>query len=163
MLVMPPGAKRISSRATFFYKLVFPVIWFVALGLVVLFGLLNTSVATGTMLPFLIMPIFMVGIGYVIFRALLVGLMDEVWDNGTELLVVNGRHVEHVPLSGIVNINYSGLTNPKRATLQLRLPGRWGTKLSFIPVRSSMSIWNLMDNKMIDGLIERVDEARRNP
>lgn len=163
MLVMPPGAKRISSQGTFFYKLAFPIIWFGVLGSVVLLGLLNTSMAAGTMLPFIIMPIFMAGIGYVIFRALLTGLMDEVWDNGKELLVVNGGHVEHVPLAGIININYSGLTNPKRATLQLRQPGRWGTKLSFIPVRSSMSIWNLMDNKVIDALIARVDEARQKP
>lgn len=161
MLVMPPGAKRISSGMTFFYKSIFPVLWFGALGVVVLLGLLNTSLAAGTMLPFIIMPVFMAGIGYVIFRALLAGLMDEVWDNGKELLVVNGGHVEHVPLASISNINYSGLTNPKRATLHLRQPGRWGAKLSFIPLRSSMSLWNLMDNKLIDELIARVDEARR--
>lgn len=163
MLVMPTGAKRISSRMTSFYKFIFPVLWFGALGTVVLLGLLNTAVAAGSMLPFIVMPVFMAGIGFVIFRALLAGLMDEVWDNGKELLVVNGGHVEHVPFASIININYSGLTNPKRATLQLRKPGRWGAKLSFIPVRSSMSLWNLMDNKVIDELIERVDEARRQP
>jgi hypothetical protein len=161
MLVMPSGAKRISSRMTSFYKFAFPILWFGALGLVVLLGFMNVVAMTATELPFLIMPIFMAGIGYIIYRALLVGLMDEIWDNGKELLVVNGGHVEHVPFREIVNVSYMGLTNPKRATLLLRKPGRWGTKLSFIPVRGSISLWNLMDNKMLDELILRIDEARR--
>lgn len=161
MLVMPPGAKRISSRMTSFYKFVFPLLWLGALGIFVLLGFMNVVAMAQSAIPFFIMPIFMAGIGYVVYRALLAGLMDEVWDNGMELLVVNGGQVEHVPFGDIVNVSYMGLTNPKRATLLLRRSSRWGVKLSFIPVRGSISLWNLMDNKMLDELILRIDQARR--
>lgn len=162
MLVMPPGAKRISSRATFFYKRMFPVFWFGVLGLFLVIGLASERFEPGLQsLPFIFMPLLIMVVGYLIVRLLLKDLVDEVWDNGKELLIVNEGHVEHVPLSGIVNISYSGLTNPKRATLQLRHPGRWGEKLSFIPPRSTVKLFGLMDNEMVDDLVRRVDEARR--
>ena len=161
MLVMPHGAKRISSRMTGFYKRVFPVLWFGFLGLFMLIGLTATRAGMLMALPFILVPLVLGGIGYLIMRLLLNDLMDEVWDNGRELIVVNEGHVEHEPLKEIVNISYSGFTNPKRATLMLRRPGRWGAKLTFMPVRSSISLWKLIDNEMIDELIRRADEARR--
>ena len=148
---------------TFFYKYIFPVLWFGALSIFVLLDFVNAAAATASMIPLVIVPVLMTGIGYIVYRALLKGLVDELWDNGNELLVINGGHLEHVPFSEIVNVSYMGLSNPKRATLMLRKAGRWGTKLSFIPVRGSISIWNLMDNKMLDELILRIDAARRAP
>lgn len=161
MLVMPPGAKRISSRATSFYKRVFPVLWFAFLGCFMLIGLTATRAGMLMAVPFVLVPLLLGGIGYLVMRLLVADLMDEVWDRGTELIVVNEGHVEHLPLKEIVNISYSGLTNPKRATLTLRRPGRWGAKLAFMPVRSSIRVLKLMDNEMIDELVRRVDEARR--
>ena len=106
-------------------------------------------------------PIFMAGIFHVLGKSLLAGLVDEVWDNSHELIVVNEGHVEHLPLANIVNISYSGFTNPKRATLTLRQPGRWGRTFGFIPVRSSIRILSLGSNAMIDELIQRVDQTRQ--
>ena len=161
MLAMPPGAKRISSGSTFFYKRLFPVFWFGGLGLFLLIGLFGMRSVPGLPLPFVFMPPLIMVVGYLVIRLLLKDLMDEVWDNGSELLVVNEGHVEHVPLSGIVNIDYSGLTNPKRTTLRLRQAGRWGDKLSFIPVRGRRYLFGLMGNETIDDLIRRVDAMRQ--
>jgi hypothetical protein len=160
MLVMPPEAKRISSRMTAFNKYVFPVIWFGFLGIFVLVGITGTLSKPATMFPFLIMPLFMAGFGYLIMKKLVWDLMDEVWDNGKELLVVNAGHVEHVPLTSIINIGYSKLSNPKRATLRLRQAGRWGEKLAFLPAWHGSSLL-LMDNPVLEDLIGRVDAARQ--
>jgi hypothetical protein len=161
MLVMPPGAKRISSRMTGFYKRVFPILWFGFL-LVILAVMVSVRHRQPDVpaVVFLV-PILMMGLGYFLFRKFLFDLMDEVWDDGKELIVVNEGHVEHEPLAGIVNISYSGFTNPKRAVVTLRRPGRWGGKFAFIPLRSSIRILSLGDNEMIDELVRRVDEARR--
>lgn len=98
--------------------------------------------------------------GFIVYKLLLADLMDEVWDNRAELIIVNAGHVERLPLSNIMNVNYSGLTNPKRVTLSLRQMGRWGEKLSFIPPMS-FSLFALFSNPVVDGLIRRIDAARR--
>src|SRR5579871_6262362 len=138
-LMMPPGAKRISSGATYFYKHLFPLLWFCLLGMFLILGLKAGHQA----LIVVVLPLVLMAFGYLLFKALLFCLMDEVWDNGNELIVVNEGHVEHVPFANIINISYSGLTNPKRATLTLRKGGHWGIHLGFIPVGSlwSFSIW----------------------
>ncbi len=161
MLTMPPGAKRISSRSTGFYKRVFPFVWFAFLGLILVVVASVSRRQPGVMVVAFLVPAAVMVLGYFLFRTLLSSLMDEVWDNGNELIVVNEGHVEHEPLAGIVNISYSGFTNPKRAVVMLRRPGRWGAKLAFIPLRSSIRILSLGDNELIDELVRRVDEARR--
>ena len=162
-VIMPPGARRISSRMTAFNKRVFPVMWFGFLGLFLLGGMASGLSRPATMFPFLIVPLFMAVFGYLIMKKLIWDLMDEVWDNGAELIVVNADHVEHVPLTNIMNISYMGFSNPKRATLSLRNPGRWGAKLSFIPQQPfmSLSMFTVFDNEIVDDLIRRVDAARR--
>jgi hypothetical protein len=161
MLSMPPGAKRISSRMTGFYKRVFPLLWFGILAVILAVTASVLRHAPGVPMAVLLIPVGVMGLGYILFRTLLSDLMDEVWDNGSELIVVNDGHVDHEPLAGIANISYSGFTNPKRAVVMLRRPGRWGAKLAFIPLRSSIRILSLGDNAMIDELVRRVDEARR--
>jgi len=159
MLSMPPGAKRISSRSTSFYKRVFPVLWIGTLG-----GVLLLTAFVGRRSPdvpsiaFLV-PALMMVLGYLLFRKLLFDLMDEVWDNGNELIVVNDGHVEHLPFSNIMNVSYAGLSNPKRVTLSLRKAGRWGTRLSFaLPMNYSFAY--LTEHPLVENLIKRADDAR---
>lgn len=160
MLVMPPGARRISSRMTAFHKRVFPPIWF---GLLVIFMLIG--LVTGRSQPMLLVP--MVGVpallmvfGYLLMRFMIFDLMDEVWDNGSELIALNEGHAAHIPLRNIVNVNCSLITNPKRATLLLRNPCRWGTRITFSPVWC-FSMSTGLNSPVIDELIQRVDQARR--
>ena len=157
--MMPPGAKRISSRATSFRKRVFPILWFGFLGLFLLIGFANLSSQPDLAFPFIGVPILMAGFGYLLMRFLIFDLMDEVWDNGHELIVVNGGHVAHVPLSDIMNISYTMFTNPRRATLTLRQPSRWGTEITFSPVWKFGA--GFLVSAVIKDLIQRVDAARR--
>lgn len=159
MLVMPAGAKRISSRATGFRKKVFPILWFGFLGIFLLTGLVNLPSNRALALPLVGVPILMMGFGYLLMKFLIFDLMDEVWDNGNELIVVNEGHVVHVPLKDIVNISYTVATNPRRATLTLRTPCRWGKEITFSPVWKFGT--GLFVSAVVKDLIQRVDIARR--
>jgi len=157
---MPTGAKRISSASSAFYKRMLPLIWYgIVLVTVVVFWSMRRMDPRIPALIF-IAPLLMAVVFHVIGRGLLQDLVDEVWDNGTELVVVNEGNVEHLPLSNIMNISYSGYTNPKRVTLSLRHGGRWGTRFSFIPPRNTVRILSLGTNEMVEELIQRVDKAR---
>jgi len=161
MLVMPAGAKRISSSATGFYKNVFPVLWFgILLAVLALMTFVGSRAQGGVPLVAFLVPVLMMGLGYFLFRKLLSDLMDEVWDNGHELIVVNDGHVEHLPLSNIMNVGYMGFSNPKRVTLSLRQAGRWGARLTFSPPLNFTFAY-LTEHPLVEDLIRRADAARR--
>jgi hypothetical protein len=162
MLVMPPGAKRISSRMTGFYKRVFPVLWFGFLAVTLILALAVSRRQPGvSAVAFIVPPLLMMVLGYFLFRKLLGDLLDEVWDDGQELIVVNDGHVEHVSLSNIANVSYAGFSNPKRVTLSLRHPSRWGDKLAFAaPTGMSIGLTYLTEHPLVEDLIKRADAAR---
>src|SRR5262245_1550488 len=124
--------RRISSRATFYYKRIFPIVWF---GLVAMFivGVLVSGSITEQYPPFLFLaiPVGMAAVGYFIMRALVFDLVDEVLDDGDALIVRNGGQESRVPLSDIMNVGYSAMVNPPRVTLLLRQPGLFGPKINF--------------------------------
>ncbi len=147
---------RISSRATFVSKRLFPVVWFGVLGLFV-FAVLASSGRRAVSPVFLIFPLFMGAFGYFLMRKLVFDLVDEVWDDGNELVVKNRGQVDRIPLSNIMNVSYQILTNPPRVTLTLRRPGSFGKEVTFSPpVR-----WvPFARSPIVDDLIERIDAAR---
>ena len=147
---------RISSRMTFYSKRVFPVVWFGFLGIFV-FTALSASGARGFPPAFLIMPLVMAVFGYFLMKKLVFDLADEVWDDGTDLVVKNRGQVERIPLSNITNVSYTAVSNPQRVTLTLRNPGPLGKEITFSPpVR-----WvPFARSPIVDQLIERIDAAR---
>jgi hypothetical protein len=148
---------RLSSRTTFFYKRVFPVVWFGIL-LMVLAGGLYGSSRNATPLPFFIVPAFMAVVGFVIMKKLIFDLVDEVLDAGDALIVRNGNREDRIALSDIMNVNYSPMVNPPRVTLSLRRLSAFGEAVTFCaPVR----FVPFSTSPMIDDLIRRVDAARR--
>ena len=124
--------RRVSSSWTFFYKRIFPVIWF---GFLVLF--VGVSLFTRQRSPaFLIVPLIMMGIGYFMMKKLMFDLVDEVWDDGHALVVKNGGRDERIAFTDIKNVNYSPFVNPPRVTLSLRRQTSFGDQITFCaPVR----------------------------
>ena len=100
---------RISSmKATFFYKRIFPFLWFGGLLLIVAFGLLSPSRdSQASNIPFLIVPALMGVFGYRFMQKMVFCLADEVLDAGDALVVRNGGQEERISLSDIKNVNYS--------------------------------------------------------
>lgn len=149
--------KRISSRGTFILKRVFPIVWF---GFLALFAVAASTVMekSGRFdVMFLTVPLVMMVFGYFIFKRLIFDLVDEAWDAGEYLVFKNGGIEETVPLTNIMNVNGSTLTNPPRVTLTLRVPSRLGNEITFSPP-ASMNPFK--KSPIIDELIQRVERAR---
>ena len=90
-------------------------------------------------------------------RALVFDLMDEVWDEGTTLLVRNNNKEERIYFGNIRNVSYSVMTNPNRVTLSLRIPCQFGNEVSFC---STTSWIPFQKNGDIVELIDKVDKLR---
>jgi hypothetical protein len=146
--------QRISSRMTFFYKRVFPFVMFGFFLLPIAVPLAKDGVLP---LPFIIFPIGMIGFGYLILRKLVFDLVDEVWDAGEALIVRNKNQEDRIPLSVIMNVDYSPMVNPPRVTLTLRTPSIFGDTVTFMaPVR----FVPFARSPIVDDLIRRIDAAR---
>jgi len=146
--------RRISSKTTFWYKRLFPVFWF---GIMAVIIIVMLSAKGGPPLPVILFPLAMGAFGYFLMKKLIFDLADEVWDAGDELIVRNKGREEHIPLSDIVNVSYSGFTSPARVTLTLREGGRPGREVSFCP---PARLFKLLKNPIVSDLIERIDKSR---
>jgi hypothetical protein len=146
--------RRISSSWTCFYKRIFPAVWF---GFLILF--VGLSVFFGQRsLPFLIVPLGMMGFGYFLMKKLVFDLVDEVWDDGDALVVKNRGRNERIAFVDIKNVNYSPFVNPPRVTLSLRRQTSFGDQITFCaPVR----FIPLTTSPVVTALIDRIDQERR--
>lgn len=150
----------ISSRWTFFYKRVFPLIWFGFLAFFVVTVLLAPRGPEPFEPVFLLGPAVMAVFGYVLLRALVFDLADEVVDAGDALVVRKGGEEARIPLADIVNVDSSSFVNPPRITLTLRTPCRFGCKVAFSPPPNRRLFAPFAPNPTAEELIDRVDRAR---
>lgn len=149
--------KRITGPSTFFYKWLFPLLFFGFLCLFVSIAFFGPPARPR--LVFLVPPLLMLVFGYLLMRKLVWDLADEVWDGGDHLVVVLSGQRETVPLANIMNVSASTLINPPRITLRLIHPGRLGQEIIFSPPRNSL--FNpFARNTVADDLTERVFRAR---
>ncbi len=148
---------RISSKASFFVKRIFPIFWFGFLLLCVAIGVFSGIVRTDPI--FLIMPFAMAIFGFFLMRMLVWDLADEVTDHGSYLQVRRGSVEDRVDLANIMNVSSSLLVNPPRVTLRLITPGRFGKEIVFSPIRP-FTLNPFASYPVVDDLIERVHRAR---
>ena len=124
---------------------------------IVLPGVLGRgTIPLAAFLPF----ILVMGLVAFVLWKLFSGLADQVWDDGDALVVEIGGEMLRVPLADIVNVNYSSMTNPPRATLRLRNATPAGREIVFIPKRP-FSINPFARNPIMEDLIDRIDARRR--
>src|SRR5215470_18102919 len=107
--------ERISSRMTFFQKRVFPAVWFGFLFFFVASGLI-AGIAEQP--AFFLVPALMAVFGFLLMRALVWSLVDEVYDGGSFLPVRNRGDEERIALTNIVNVSATIMVNPPRITLR---------------------------------------------
>jgi hypothetical protein len=153
--------RRISSGMTFFYKRIFPIVWFGFLAFFIatpfvapMFG----GTISGSPLGFFLAPVAMMIVGYFAMKKLLFDLVDEVLDAGDALVIRNGGLEDRVALSNITNVGYAQFMNPPRVTLSLRNPSVFGDRVSFCAPVSLMPTFST--SPIIDELIKRIDAAR---
>jgi hypothetical protein len=154
------AVRPISSKTTFLYKRVFPVIWFGGLLLFIVFGLFLASRGNQySIMPFVIVPLLMAIFGYWIMRKLTFDLVDEVLDAGDTLVVRSGGQEDRIALRDIKNVNYSPYMSPPRVTLSVRRSTLFGQTVTFC---APVSIVPFSSSPIIQELVERVDSARQN-
>jgi hypothetical protein len=149
---------RISSSRTYFTKRIFPAIWLGIVGLGLVIG-----VATGAWRKepvVVIQPVVMAAFGYILFRKLVWDLADEVRDAGTHLLVRKGDVEERIALANVMNVDTSRFVNPRRITLRLRVPGKLGEEVAFIP-KATYQFNPFARNEVAEALIKRIDRTRQ--
>ena len=149
--------KRLSSKTTFLYKKIFPLLWFGFLAILFCVGLFAELAGHGFGIMFVVVSIGMIALGYFIMKKLVWDLIDEVYDEGTALLFKNRGKEFRVDLKDIKNVSYTTLVNPPRVTLSIRYPTELGDELSFSPLASWIPF---KKNKDIEVLIDRIDKAR---
>ena len=158
--------RRLSSSSTFFYKRIFPVLWFGFLLVFLAIALWGTLYPQASARPqpvvsFLLMPLLMAGIGFLVFRKLIFDLVDEVWLDGDWLVVKNRDEQRRVALSDVMNVNATTMTNPRRITVMLRTDTRYGRSFSFMPASPRGFLSAFKPDPIATDLIERVDALRR--
>ena len=152
--------EKISSGGTFFYKRVFPIVWFAFLAIFVAVGLFaQDGKGGGPPLPFLVVPVIMMVIGFAVMKKLVFDLVDEVIDAGDALIVRNRGEEDRIALADIKNVSYSSMSNPPRVTLSLRQPGKFGSDVTFCAPLRVLPFPT--KNQAIEKLIDRVDAARQ--
>jgi hypothetical protein len=150
---------RVSSKATFYYKRVFPIAFFGILLLVIVGPvLLGSNPAQPPPLPFFIIPAAMAVFAYVVMKKLVFDLVDEVWDDGDALIVRNGTMQDRIAFTDIKNVSYSVLINPPRVTLSLRQPSAFGSSVTFC---APLRFIPFATSPIIDALIDRIDAKRK--
>lgn len=148
-----------SSKMTFFYKRIFPIIWFGFLAVFVLIALLKgLGPDQISNLPFLIVPVLMAIIGYRFMKKLVFNLVDEVFDVGDALLVRSGGREERIAFADIKNVNYFLYMSPPQVTLSMRRPTVFGDTIVFC---APFGIMPQSSSPIIDNLIDRIDAARQ--
>jgi ABC-type uncharacterized transport system permease subunit len=157
---MNESTLRISSKTTFFYKRIFPLLWFGILAAAFIgtgFSALFSSAAHQPSMPMLVIPVGIGLFGFFVMKKYVFDLVDEVYDCGDSLLILNDNREVRISLPGIKNVSYSQLQNPPRVTLSLRRQTVFGTEIAFSP---RMQLWPFAKDPKILELIDRIDRSR---
>jgi hypothetical protein len=153
--------RRISSRFTYFYKRVFPALWFGFLAVFIAIPIVGSwtgsTESQWSLAPAFVMPAFMAVFGYVLMKKLIFDLVDDVFEDGDTLVVKNRGRDDRIALADIKNVNYSPLMSPPRVTLSLRKNSVFGDKVTFC---GPIQMMPFAAHPTINELIERVDAAR---
>jgi hypothetical protein len=149
----------LSSKWTFLRKRIFLVVW---CGWLLLFTvMLFPKHMWETDALYLVGPAVMLLFGVVLSRRFASNLVDEVRDGGGVLVVRKGNVEDRIPLTDIVNINFSEAGNPGRLSLRLRTPGKFGDVVDFLSRRRSSGFNPFGRNEVAEMLLQRIDAARQ--
>ena len=149
--------KLFTDRQVFNYKCLIPV---------VLIGIISVAIFAAELLKrntvLDVILLLVVGkfvfTGWNLYRLMKSDLIDEVYDDGDSLVLVQRGRCESVMLKEIINVNYQSGFNTSMVTLTFRYSTRLGRKISF---KHPTEIMPSMGQKSVDELILRIDMARK--
>lgn len=124
--------RRISSRDTFFFKRIFPIIVsgiFIFVFADYFIGVIRGQDKGPPVWFMILMAPFTAIISYGAIKKVALELVDEVFDEGDSLLVRNKGQEERISLSDISSVSYMA----SRVTLALRKSSIFGAEIAFLP------------------------------
>jgi predicted PurR-regulated permease PerM len=126
-------ARLISSKATFFYKFVFPLLWIAFAGFIIFIVHSNLAsfhtraeAKTARLIVILVLAVVTVIIYWVFPRIKKVELMEDA------LQISNYSQTIVVPLRDIASVSGSILMDPELIWIRFREPAEFGVKIVFI-------------------------------
>jgi hypothetical protein len=146
--------QRISSTWTWWYKRGFPFVWFGFLALFEVLAVFGVHAQQPAAAPVLLIPVVMAVFGYLLMCWLVFPLADEVFLSGDEVIVRNRREETSFPVTNIINVESSRMTNPERITLTLRVPCSFGQEIVFCP---PFRWWHFTRHPLADELIRKAN------
>jgi hypothetical protein len=120
-----------SAYDTFFSKRIMPVIWFGAMIAIALYPFF--AAAPVPQAPFLIIPSVMAVAGFFMIQNDVLGLADEVIDDGDALIVRRSGKEARFAVAEIMSVDYARWVRGAKATLWLSKPGIFGQTIRFCP------------------------------
>lgn len=150
--------KRISSRSSFLYKRVIPILWFVGLGIFAVDAAFVSLPERGGSFWYFLALAFAGVLGFFFMKMTVFDLADEVFDAGDALVVCVGQDKRRIPLAEITNVKYSPMMSPPRVILALGDPSKFGKEVAF---SAPLTFGPFMRSPIVTDLIERIDAARR--
>ncbi len=153
--------RQISSRWTFYYKRIFPLIGFGFFAIVVVFALSMDRTSAQFDPLFLVGTVLITAFGYLLMRASIFDLADEVVDAGNALVLRKSGDEVRIRIADIINVDCGTFMNPPRNTLTVCTPCRFGRTIAFSPPsRRLLRLYPFASNPLGEELIDRVDRAR---
>jgi len=120
--------RLLSSRMTYFYKRIFPVVWIMAFAFLTVFLWIGGCRGTAELKWVALISL----IGGSIFLRWFAVRLKTVTLQGDHLVVSDYRSEEPVSLLEIEEVKETRLWNPQLIKLRLVRPGRWGNEIVFI-------------------------------
>lgn len=148
----------ISSRSTWFYKWVFPMVFYGVL-LFFLRGILEQGTFREMWAHFVGLTMLGVFATFLFMRGEW-NLADSVVDHGAYLVVRRYGVEEVIAMERIEQVNYSGFGSPRRITLQLDSPAAFGGRISFLAKTSPYAPLFSTRCRIAEKLIQKSEAAR---
>lgn len=125
--------EKLSSSATFYYKVIFPTLWIGMFGLGTLglwLGIFNQPTLPPLEIKYIFLIAWIIGSSFILSLAL---RLKSVSLMGDYLVIKNFNRTIQAPIRNMKKISESRFINPKTISLTFYPPSEFGEKISFIP------------------------------
>lgn len=137
--------RLLSSRTTFFWKFIFPLVWSGGLALITLYLFTHTVDSTGKPIPpmakWVFLGTWLIGTLFILW---LVASLKRVFKDDTYLYISNYQTEITVPLSHIAEVRenkYAHIGGKHPITVKFSTPTLFGCKITFIPTGKAPFAW----------------------
>lgn len=123
--------KKLSSNATTFLKVIFPVVWLLGFGVASFVAVIRFDEKIDSMDSLMLFPCFLF-FGFLLFAFSLFQIKHAHLSGSCLIIRGLGTEVE-IPISDILLVRCTSMQNPEMITLECRQTTAFGRKIKFVP------------------------------